>query len=280
MKSPAVESKDISITNRQEKSISVLSRQYDNLDESTNYVSSRASSLVGTLEYMAPEIIIFFGRRKLHKDGYTAAVDFWSLGVLAYKLLTGLEPFNRFSYDMLRNLFPAHLSNYLGFREAFDALFGIISYDVCNGILNEDTRSVIQGLLAFHPEERLGYNEENMKTGHETLMNHPFFANINWALLEAKQLPPPYVPTDELLEVLQNDHAPETLCGLLRNAHKSSWCEEFELPLNEPNDSNMDIEESKDTSFTNRIRPTDQYYFRLWNYINPNLLQSDYKVNF
>lgn len=40
----------------------------------------------GTLDYLAPEML-----EKGHKHDFT--VDVWSVGVLAYELLTGLSPF-------------------------------------------------------------------------------------------------------------------------------------------------------------------------------------------
>ena len=41
---------------------------------------------MGTLNYMAPEMIRF--------KGYTEKVDIWSVGVIAFQLLTGNNPFN------------------------------------------------------------------------------------------------------------------------------------------------------------------------------------------
>ena len=43
----------------------------------------RAYSFCGTIEYMAPEVV------KGGNTGHDIAVDWWSLGVLTYELLTG-----------------------------------------------------------------------------------------------------------------------------------------------------------------------------------------------
>ncbi|KYN04808.1 Inhibitor of nuclear factor kappa-B kinase subunit beta [Cyphomyrmex costatus] len=47
--------------------------------------ASTSASLVGTLNYVAPEL--------LWKEKYSCSVDYWSLGILFYELLTGLRPF-------------------------------------------------------------------------------------------------------------------------------------------------------------------------------------------
>ncbi|PKY06221.1 kinase-like protein [Aspergillus campestris IBT 28561] len=48
----------------------------------------RMSTMVGTVDYSAPEV--FQGSRQ----GYTKAVDMWSLGAVTFTLLTGHPPFN------------------------------------------------------------------------------------------------------------------------------------------------------------------------------------------
>ena len=275
IRSPAVETKDVTENNNIIRQDTVLSRDYESVDTNGNVAASaRAISIVGTLDYMAPEMLIFFGKRTLHLDGYNSAIDFWSLGVCIYKLLTGREPLKRYPFDVLKSVLPAHLTKFTGYREAFDALFGTVDYDICGGILTEEARSVIRGFLEFFPDYRLGYNADSIRAGHNALMDHPFFSNINWDLLESKQFPPPYIPTNEILKIMTVDHSTsESLCGLLRKANKGCWCEEFEPHPNDTDGSHLDAEESN-FNCSNRIRATDQYYFRMWNYINPSLLSA------
>uniref|UniRef100_A0A674NXB0 Ribosomal protein S6 kinase alpha-5 n=1 Tax=Takifugu rubripes TaxID=31033 RepID=A0A674NXB0_TAKRU len=56
-----------------------LSKEFDQVE--------RAFSVCGTIEYMAPEIV------EGGESGHDKAVDWWSLGVLMYELLTGGSPF-------------------------------------------------------------------------------------------------------------------------------------------------------------------------------------------
>lgn len=53
-------------------------------------IGGRTHTLVGAPDYIAPEILM----RKRRNEGYDYMVDYWSLGCLAYELLTGLPPFS------------------------------------------------------------------------------------------------------------------------------------------------------------------------------------------
>lgn len=54
---------------------------------SINSYEERPKSFLGTLEYMAPEIV------KGNRQAYNASVDIWSLGVLTYECIIGVSPF-------------------------------------------------------------------------------------------------------------------------------------------------------------------------------------------
>jgi len=121
------------------------------------------STFCGTAEYLAPEI--------LKGEGYGKEVDWWSLGVLLFEMLTGLPPF--YSNDtntMYRKILYS------------DLVFPDDIPDV--------TQDFIRKLLDRTPANRLGAGDG----GGEAIKSHPYFANINWTKLVAKNITPPWTP--------------------------------------------------------------------------------------
>ena len=200
-------------------------------DESAR-TPTRAHSIVGTWLFMAPEMLLLYskiGRTKTQEDSYTKAVDYWSLGIMIYKMLTGQQAYIGQSQDTFQAIFPAFLSNHAHYYDAFMEFFGEVDYNICNGILDEHSRSIIRGLLEFHADHRLGYDAADMQTGFNALMNHAFFSSIDWTLLESKQIPPPYIPHEETLAImLVENWNPGSISDLLIDANRYHWCAEFE----------------------------------------------------
>ncbi|XP_055909390.1 probable serine/threonine-protein kinase ndrC isoform X1 [Eupeodes corollae] len=127
------------------------------------YLDKTADSFCGTPDYMAPEII--------KGDKYNQNVDWWSFGVLLYEMLIGQSPFS-------------------GCDE--DELF----WSICNEIpwfpvyITHEATSILKGLLEKDYTRRVG--SQYSPAG--DICDHIFFKDIDWGLLEKRQLPPPFKP--------------------------------------------------------------------------------------
>uniref|UniRef100_A0A674EL63 Ribosomal protein S6 kinase n=1 Tax=Salmo trutta TaxID=8032 RepID=A0A674EL63_SALTR len=144
-----------------------LSKEFDELE--------RAYSVCGTIEYMAPEIA------EGGEAGHDMAVDWWSLGVLMYELMTGGSPFTVDGDENSHTDIAKRISKK---DPPFPKDMGPLAKDL------------IQGLLIKDPKKRLGSGPD----GAENVKKHPFYQKINWEDLAAKRVPAPFKPVirDEL----------------------------------------------------------------------------------
>ncbi|EFJ22381.1 hypothetical protein SELMODRAFT_8335, partial [Selaginella moellendorffii] len=83
----------------------------------------------GTEKYMAPEVMATKGRKGESQSFYTAAIDVWGLGVIAYELLRGYK--SRMEIDFLR-------------ARAFPTGFG-----------SDQAEDLLRGMLAVEPSKRI-----------------------------------------------------------------------------------------------------------------------------
>ncbi|XP_044753134.1 ribosomal protein S6 kinase alpha-5-like [Coccinella septempunctata] len=135
----------------------------------------KSYSFCGTIEYMAPEVI------RGSEEGHDIAVDWWSIGVLAYELLTGSSPF---TVEGERN------SQQEITRRILKTTPPIPDY------LGKDVASFLSGLLERDPRKRLGGGKDDARE----LKRHPFFKTLDWDKLYRKEIPAPFRPVirDEL----------------------------------------------------------------------------------
>lgn len=140
--------------------------------------SEGCNSILGTVEYMAPEVIL--GKK------YGKAVDWWSFGALGYDLMTGNPPFRGQNHAKIQdNIVKQKLS---------------LPY-----FLSPDAKDLLTRLLRKDPSKRLG---TVMPKDLQTLKGHRFFRKIDWKKLAARELEPPIQPMITDPELAEN-FAPE-----------------------------------------------------------------------
>jgi serine/threonine protein kinase len=129
--------------------------------EGVSDAAEGAHSFCGTNEYLSPEVI--------DRQGHGFVVDWWSLGMVAYEMLTGLPPWYTQDRDKLfENLRSAPLKFPMSVART-PALF-------------------IQALLNRNPLKRLGAN------GGAEVRRHAFFSTIDWDALYNRRIQPPFEP--------------------------------------------------------------------------------------
>ncbi|XP_063216041.1 ribosomal protein S6 kinase alpha-5-like isoform X2 [Bacillus rossius redtenbacheri] len=129
----------------------------------------RAYSFCGTIEYMAPEVV------RGGSSGHDIAVDWWSVGVLTYELLTGASPF---TVEGERNT-QQEISRRI-----------LKTNPPIPDELSPQVADFITRLLVKDPRRRLGGGESDA----DELKKHPFFSCLDWDELASKSIPAPFVP--------------------------------------------------------------------------------------
>lgn len=125
----------------------------------------RATTLAGSLEYLAPEMC--------REESYGVGVDWWCLGIFVYKMATGKTPFwHRDDAGVRKNI--------------ADYVKGDFKIEFIKG-WDPALRALVLMLLDPSMEVRNAMTPSKVAS-------HPFFRGFEWRRLLAGELKPPYVP--------------------------------------------------------------------------------------
>jgi len=133
------------------------------VDTMTCTANFRTNSFVGTEEYIAPEVIA--------AQGHTAAVDWWTLGILIYEMIYATTPFKGSQRD---ETFHNIRYQAVQFRDS--------------PRMSSAGKDCVNRLLDKHDRTRLG-----SKSGASEVKQHKWFGKINWGLLRNTR--PPIIPS-------------------------------------------------------------------------------------
>lgn len=171
----------------------------------------KTNSFIGTIQYMAPEI--------LRNEIYSYEVDWWSLGCISFDLLTGNPPFTG---NNNKKIIDKILASKKNLKFPF--------------YLSLDAKDFLRKLLVVNIDKRLNLDsdEEFLK-----IKKHRFFRYVDWNNIENPSNDPEFLPP--ILPVITNPI-------LAENFDKEFTEMSFTPPGTKVND---DILYVKDFTFTN-----------------------------
>ncbi|KAH9104229.1 hypothetical protein LEN26_015106 [Aphanomyces euteiches] len=125
-----------------------------------------AKTMAGSPQYTAPELLLPKAKRS-----YGKAADWWSLGILLYEMSIGKSPF---------------------FDSNIEKMYHKIQNDPLVFPVTPETspelQDLLMGLLRKDPHQRYGTNSIS------DILDHPFFAGLDWDMLLQKKIEAPWKP--------------------------------------------------------------------------------------
>jgi cGMP-dependent protein kinase len=129
------------------------------------FVIGKTYTTCGTPDYFAPELIA--------STGHTNAVDWWTLGILMFELMSGHPPFE--------SAYPMQI-----YSKVMKGISKVPFPPKCQGPVGD----LIKALLKKEPSERLPMQSG----GNKKLRDHKWYAGFDWEAMNNLKLDPPYKP--------------------------------------------------------------------------------------
>ncbi|KAJ7496687.1 kinase-like domain-containing protein [Mycena latifolia] len=131
-------------------------------------VDTTTWTLCGTPDYLAPEVI--------SQQRYNKSVDWYALGILIYEMLFGLPPYHQTE------------QNHLILYDRIQAGPSKVAFPPA--AFSDQAKDLIMKLMEGDSSKRFG----NMRHGAADVFAHPWFREVDWTRLEAREITAPYLP--------------------------------------------------------------------------------------
>jgi len=139
------------------------------------FVIGKTHTTCGTPDYFAPELIA--------STGHTNAVDWWTLGILTFELMSGHPPFE--------SPYPMQI-----YAKVTKGINKVPFPTKCQGPVGD----LIKQLLKNEPSERLPMRSG----GVANIKSHKWFESFDWEGMKNLKLDAPYVPVVKSKKDLAN----------------------------------------------------------------------------